>query len=155
MLMNIPDSSFSASSERSLNYAASRSRLRETHDGSLGACWSADVGVAQPWIQADLLHSFQVGKVATQRRTSVQVDEWVTRYTLSHGLSESELRVVLDEHLNERIFEGNDEGFAAVEHLFTPVLARFVRLTVQEFHGERASLRWDLYACFAGEVPLP
>ena len=155
MLLNVPDSSFTSNSEASEHYAASRSRIRETvtEEFPVGSCWSAAEGAINPWIQVDLLHNFQVGKIATQGRASLQVEEWVTEYKLSYGLLDTELRAVLDDQLNERTFTGNTNRFA-VEHLFTAVLARFVRLTVLQYHGDRASLRWDLYACFVGVYTL-
>ena len=154
LIAAIPNSQLSASSVWSpptSDHGVDRSRLGTTDLGfdiGIGA-FATGVNQVDEWIQADLGSIQTVSKVATQGRNqgpSGEHNQWVTSYKLAYSNDGSSFTYVLNDDGSERVFTGNSDHDSIVEHSFTAINARYIRLYVQTWNNH-ISLRWELYAC--------
>ena len=84
-----------------------------------------------------------LSSIATQGRSDYR--HWVTSYTLHSSLDEVHLEPITNLHDPYQPFTGNTDQNTIVTHSLN-VVARYVRLNVQTFHGH-PSLRWGVFAC--------
>lgn len=76
----ISDAQVTASSEYSVNYAASRGRLHGSR------AWAAGTTDVNQWLQIDLGGNHPtVARVATQGQGDTNNNEWVTEYKIKHS----------------------------------------------------------------------
>ena len=155
LIAAIPDSQLSASSvwsPETADHGVDRSRLGTIDQGfdtGIGAFATA-VNQADEWIQADLGSIQTVSKIATQGRnqglSGTDHDQWVTSYKLAYSNDGSSFTYILNDDDSERVFTGNSDADTIVEHTFTAIYARYVRLYAQTWNNH-ISLRWELYDC--------
>ena len=147
-MSNLPDSSLSASNQLD---SVARSRLHTTSGatGTLPGAWTADVITGEDiWIQADLVYEMTLEKVATQGHHDL--DQWVTSFTLSMGSDRSSFSDLTNPSGTATVFNQNPTSRnIVIEHDFTPISARFVRLNVLDYNVQ-PSLRWEIYGCLTG-----
>ena len=84
-----------------------------------------------------------VRSIATQGRSDAA--QWVTSYTLQFSLDEVNWTPIPNLDDPCKPFTGNTDQNTIVTHSLN-VVARYVRLNVQTFHGH-PSLRWGVFAC--------
>ncbi|XP_030844550.1 uncharacterized protein LOC579853 isoform X8 [Strongylocentrotus purpuratus] len=147
----IPDSSLTASSEFSADYAAKRGRLNLVREGNLKAPWIARTNDANQWIQVDLLDLYRITSVATQGRQDSS--QWVKSYKLACSTDGTTFHTVQDISTNpayDKIFTGNvDRNTIVTNILPVPQICRYVRLMPVKWFGY-ISLRMEIY----GEGPV-
>ena len=75
--------------------------------------------------------------------------QWVTLFSLSFGFNPNSLQYVFDTTTGQvKEYIGNTDALGLVFNEFSPVLTRFFRLNVLEWHGEIA-LRWEVFGSVA------
>jgi hypothetical protein len=105
--------------------------------------WLATNQRAGEWLQIDLGKVRPVGGIATQGRQGTS--QFTTRYFVRYAKVGNDWRTY-EENKKARIFQGNFDGQTAVSHVFRePILARYIRVVVQQFNSWPA-LRVELYS---------
>jgi len=134
VLLKLPDEAITASDEHHENFSPIYSRIGAPPVAGKSHGWSGQVGEPNE-IMVDLTTSLMVTGVATQGRGDSK--QWVTKYSIDT----SENGEVWTAH---GTFVGNfDRDTICRSRLKHPVLARFVKLSVVEYHIH-PSLRWDV-----------
>ncbi|EDO33474.1 predicted protein, partial [Nematostella vectensis] len=110
---------------------------------SMGA-WIAENQQAGEYLEIDLGSVMVVVGVATQGRPGGS--DYVTSYKISHK-TDLTTWLMLKEGGQEKVFSGNSDHYTPVFNWFpSPILARRIRIIVQDFQGLPA-LRAELYGC--------
>ncbi|XP_028516413.1 EGF-like repeat and discoidin I-like domain-containing protein 3 [Exaiptasia diaphana] len=131
----ISNSSITASTEYSSNFAAWSGRLRH-----LWSSWSPSTGRAGEWLQVDLGKTINVTGVATQGHPDASY--WVTVYRLTYKRSASSS---FKNYKKGVFFIGNTDRSTVVKHDLSPLIsARYVRLIVIDYKTWPA-LRIEIY----------
>ncbi|XP_031558985.1 hemocytin-like [Actinia tenebrosa] len=137
----ILDKKITASSAFSSNTSASRGRLGLMMHDSLAGGWRAAENDNSPWIQIELSSETTVTRIAVQGRSDVS--QWVKTYSLLYGIRDGKLH----DYKNGTVFNAStDQNNVVSSILDPPILARYVRLLPQTYHGAVA-LRMELYGC--------
>ncbi|CAH1791889.1 unnamed protein product [Owenia fusiformis] len=140
-IYSVGDASITASGYYSTAHVPSRGRLDSQKESGLASCWAPAGGSTDRWIQADLGELMLVTGVLTRGRTDGAYIQWVTSYKFLYGETESSL-----EEYRE-ILPGNENRYTHATNLIEPpVLARFVRINPQTWHGA-CCMTFDVLGC--------
>ncbi|CAK8680046.1 unnamed protein product [Clavelina lepadiformis] len=149
----VRDGDITASSAWDNAHLAHFARLdnRRTPGNSLGA-WASGINSNQPptagdWIQIDLRAPTLLTGVVTQGRPVADtLEQWVTSYKVAYGNSTDNLQTI-QQGGQDLIFQGNRDRSSHVTNRFPGrILARYIRLIVETFHGH-VILRLEFLTC--------
>jgi len=97
------------------------------------------------WILVDLGVESEVAAVMTQGRDGFE--HWVTHFIISYSQDAYRWEFARDIYGNKKLFRGNRDSHAVkVSYLEHTVLARFIRIHIQAWHGH-PSLRMEVLGC--------
>ncbi|XP_050712876.1 lactadherin-like isoform X1 [Eriocheir sinensis] len=110
-----------------------------------GRAWCAGRRAAGEWVLVDLGVPAKVTGLLTQGKGDDE--EWVTSFELSYSLDAYHWHFARDIYNNKKVFQANVDSHQT-RHNFVepPVLGRFVRLHVLEWHTH-PSMRFELLGC--------
>ncbi|XP_022778337.1 uncharacterized protein LOC111319871 [Stylophora pistillata] len=141
---DIEDSAIVASSRYNQWWGPERGRLNEANDGSFQGGWISQYKDSKQFLQIDLQKVTKVTRIATQGRYNA--GWWTKSYTLEYSVHGGEFL----QYNNGQVLQGNIDYTSAVGHyLDPPIVARFIKINVNEFVGY-PSLRVELYGCTEG-----
>ena len=151
LLANLPDSSLSESSFRTINEQrdASKSRLNPLQSGN-----HENVGLRpnddniREWIQADLLVIVHVYRIDTKGYRITQFQHWIKTFQLQYRSGTEKSRIVTSS-TGGITFDANFDAETVVTNEFPPVVARVVRLYPLTWL-RAITLLWELYSCTEG-----
>ncbi|CAK8680043.1 lactadherin-like [Clavelina lepadiformis] len=148
----VRDGDITASSAWDNSHLAHFARLdNHRSPGSLGA-WASGINPNQPptagdWIQIDLrAPTLLTGVVSQGRPVGDTLEQWVTSYKISYGNSTDNLQTI-QQGGQDLTFQGNRDRSSHVTNRFPGrILARYLRLIVETFHGH-VILRLEFLTC--------
>ncbi|XP_032227338.1 lactadherin isoform X2 [Nematostella vectensis] len=147
---SIPDSSITASSQYSQQYAPYYGRLNNQRvSGIHWGAWAAKTVRKAEHLQVDLGRVTWITHVATQGRPIGNNDQWVSEYSVEYSLRGDQWQSYQDGNGVTKIFPGNSDRTTVVKNEFSPFIkARFVRVVVQAWY-DHITMRAEFYGCAA------
>jgi len=134
IIHDLPDGSLTATGSHSSPYLPKYARIDETEVRGNGVAWAGITG-SHNVLSVDMKTSYLVTGVATQGRADL--GQWVKRFSVR--TSENGTKWV-----SQGIFNGNFDQLSVCRVRFnSPVLARFVKFTVLDYH-HHPSMRVDV-----------
>nr|XP_039270230.1 uncharacterized protein LOC120344952 [Styela clava] len=164
----IPDSSFSASTEKDKWFAATRGRLNtpadvvilsgsnpEIYVGTGHGAWEPQDSDPDPYLQVDLPTHYEIKGIITQGRNGLLKHEemqWTRTYKVSYSQDTSTISTwtfITDASQDVVIFDGNFDQNTMVTNFFPrPIIARHIRCHPMDYRDRRA-LRLEYIGCRA------
>uniref|UniRef100_A0A2C9M9G4 Hemocytin n=1 Tax=Biomphalaria glabrata TaxID=6526 RepID=A0A2C9M9G4_BIOGL len=146
----ISNNQLSASSSLDGYHGPSRARLYLYSNGLYAGGWSPRPTDPSPYIQVDLLSTYEISGVTTQG--SADQPSWVTKYTVYYSDDDIYFMPVKDNSNNPIVFSGNTDQYSPVSNYFPQVIeARYIQIRPVESHNS-ISLRFNLLGC---NTPVP
>ncbi|XP_068726462.1 lactadherin-like [Montipora capricornis] len=149
----LPNSKITASSERSMYYAARLGRLGLKKRGRYMGGWSARLKNKFQWLKVDFGKTLKITKLMTQGRQDYA--EWVTYFHLSSSFDGIHWQYY--RHMNrDKNFRGNnDQNSIKINALSPPVYARYIRIHPTGWY-RHISMRVEFFGCKTDlcDVPL-
>jgi hypothetical protein len=140
----VSNDAMTASSAHGNNWVYYGPQHARLYGGGPWGGWIPEVNRAGEWVQVDFGKEVQIGAVATQGRRDGSY--WVTSYFLQHSRDGATWRSYSEGGLR-RMFSGNVNHYDVAKlTLQEPFIARYVRLTVNEFANGWPTLRLEYFA---------
>jgi len=134
IILDLPDGSFTATATHSSDFPPKYARIDETEVDGNGRAWIGKIGSLNV-LTVDMKTSYLVTGVAVQGR--VNTKQWVKRFSVL--TSENGTKWV-----SQGTFNGNFDHLSVCRVRFiSPVLARFVKFIVVDYHSH-PSMRVDV-----------
>jgi len=125
IILDLPDGSFTATATASSAFLPKYARIDETEVHGNGIAWAGKVG-SQNVLAVDMKTSYLVTGVAVQGRADAA--QWVKRFSVSTSENGSNW-------VSQGTFNGNFDHLSVCRVRFkSPVLARFVKFIVLQYH---------------------
>ncbi|XP_076341698.1 lactadherin-like isoform X2 [Tachypleus tridentatus] len=141
----VEDWQISASSTKSSKEAPSCSMRYARIFQPTGNAWCAGNKRPLEWLQVDLGVPTKITSLMTQGRADGK--EWVKSYLVSHSMDAFHWSFCQDTYGSRQVFAGNVDSHSIKQSYFRdPVIARFVRIHVLEWHGH-PSMRLEVVGC--------
>lgn len=118
-------------------------RLFNTHSEAQAFCGL--LGDVDKWIQVDFNRDVKITGIVTQGRPNA--DQWVTLFNVQYKPDGAEDFQYVQNDNNHNTFPGNyDRNTLSITSFSTPVVGRYFRLNILEWHGHTC-MRLDYLVC--------